>query len=80
MMARGSCAHVGEGKRGKDMEGIENRRTDRQTDGRCCLFFCQSQNSQIYFICNEQMAPEHRTQTTLPTHAMYTADIDGEAL
>lgn len=26
------------------------------------------------------MAPEHRTRTTLPTHAMYTADIDGEAL
>lgn len=38
MMARGSCAHVGEGKRGKDMERIENRRTGRQTDAVVCFF------------------------------------------
>lgn len=53
---------------------IAGGRTDRRTDGHC---FCQSWNSQIYFISNEQMAPKQRT---LPTHATHTADIDGEAL
>lgn len=77
---------LGEGRGGKDAERNENRRRmDRQRDGRVLscfflFFFWPSRNSQIYFICNEQMAPEQRTETMLPTHATCTADIDVAAL
>lgn len=85
MAARGVfCARGGEGKReGQGAWGELRGPQDGRTDGRTLLFvgfFCQSHNSQIYFVCDEQMAPGHRTQATLPAHAMRTADIDGEAL
>lgn len=56
---------------------IAGGRTDRQAEAVLFLF---ASRGQIYFICNEQMAPKQRTEKALPTHAMHTADINGEAL
>lgn len=67
---------VDEGKKGKDVARTENRRrTDRETDA--CLFFASRRAVRLTLSA---MNKWHRTQMTLPTHAMHTADIDGEAL
>lgn len=83
-----SCRRRGFG-RNKDMRVCKGERRQARAaeririqigENRRTPFFYQSRNGQIYFIYNEQMVLEPRPMSALPTHAMHTADIDGEAL